>query len=270
MEDNKVLRVALLQMKVALGEATQNYQTFQRLAAEAMEEKPDVLVLPELWNTGFYPSPIRDFAAAEEKRAVALLAATAEKYGVHIVGGSIPTLEGDKVYNTSLVFNRQGEQIAAYRKVHLFSPGGEDREFTPGDAIAGFELDGVKCATAICYDLRFPEIMGVMARRGAQIIFLPAAWPLKRLTHWQVLMRARAIENQCFVAAVGGVGFFAGDLPLGGHSAIIDPWGELLAAAAQDEMVVRAVCDTRAIHRARRAITVYADRRPELYAKSQL
>ena len=221
------MKVSILQMPVAFGRPETNIATLKDMVKDAMRDKPDVLVLPELWRLGFYPRPIAPLADRDGREARQTLAQLAAHYGVNIVGGTVANVvtnkQGPHVYNTCFVYDRLGDLVAHYDKVHLFSPSGEAQDFKAGSQLVTCELDGVKCGIAICYDLRFPEFIRQLALAGIDILFLPAAWPESRLTHWQVLTRARAIENQMFVVAANEAGTDEQGNHLAGHSVIIDP-----------------------------------------------
>lgn len=235
------MKISVLQMHTVLGQPELNRQTFLHLAEKAMAEGPDVLLLPEMWNVGFFPKPILDYADRNGENTRALLSETARKYSVNIVGGSVARLDSatGKIYNTCYVFNRQGKEITSYDKVHLFSPGRENQVFAGGEKICTFTLEGHKCGVAICYDLRFGNFLS-QAAEDIEILFLPAAWPRLRQKHWDVLTQARAIEYQVFVAACNGGAEASDKHPLGGHSGIFDPWGEVLAKAGEGEEIISA------------------------------
>ncbi|WP_298463611.1 carbon-nitrogen family hydrolase [uncultured Mitsuokella sp.] len=267
------MKVSILQMPVAFGRPEANIATLKAMAKDAMRDKPDVLVLPELWRLGFYPKPIAPLADRDGREARQTLALLAAHYGVNIVGGTVANVatdkEGPKVYNTCFVYDRLGDLVTRYDKVHLFSPSGETKDFQAGSQLVTCELDGVKCGLAICYDLRFPEFIQKLALSGIDILFLPAAWPESRLTHWRVLTRARAIENQMFVVAANEAGTDEQGNHLAGHSAIIDPWGEILAEADTEQSILTANLRPVLCRHIRQDIPVRADRRPELYTTHQ-
>ena len=263
------MKAAVLQMNTAFARPKDNLAALPGLVAEAMAAGPDVLLLPELWQLGFYPRPIRDYADPDGRETRETLAALARKHRVNIVGGTAARLAGDGlVYNTSYVLDRSGKVIASYDKAHLFSPSGEDKDFAAGSSACVFELEGVGCALAICYDIRFGAFIERLAREGADILFLPAAWPLARLTHWQTLLRARAIEQQFFVVAANGAGGQT-EQPLAGHSAIIDPWGTILAEAGEAQAIISAELDMALLRQARESLPVRRDRRGELYNEAE-
>lgn len=259
------MKVSVLQMPVAIGDRDKNEATLRRMLDAAMKDAPDVVVLPELWDVGFFPRPLEDYLDAGGERTKPLLSSLAKSCGVHIVGGSVAVRDGERAANRCYVFRRDGTLIADYDKTHLFSPAKEDRFFRKGDHTAVFQLDGVKCAVAVCYDLRFPELFRRCALEDAAVMFLPAAWPTARIMHWRTLSQARAVENQTFFVAVNGSGAFANGMPLGGCSAIIDPWGERLAEADDGEAILSAALDLSIRDEIKRTIDVFHDRRPELY-----
>ena len=259
------MKVSVLQMPVAIGGREENRATLRRMLDAAMKDAPDVVVLPELWDIGFFPRPLENYVDEDGAQAQALLSSLAKEHRINIVGGSVAVRDGDCIANRCYVFGRDGGLAADYDKTHLFSPAKEDKFFRKGDHRAVFSLDGVKCAVAVCYDLRFPELFRRYALEDAALFFLPAAWPTARIEHWATLAQARAIENQDFFVAVNGSGAFANGMPLGGRSAIIDPWGVRLAEADEKEAILSAELDFSVRDEIKRTIDVFHDRREELY-----
>ena len=222
------MKISIAQFKSELGALDENFSTAERLIAAA--KNSDVILLPELWSTGYYPLPVENFADAEGERTKKFLCAAAKKFSVNIIGGSVIVESGGKIFNRCLVANRRGELAAAYDKTHLFSFAEEDKVFSAGEKISVVEPDGVKCGLAICYDLRFPEFIRKIALMGAEIIFIPAAWSLKRLTPRQILTKARAIENQIFVVFANSAG----------KSEVVNPRGEVVAESGRGEEILSA------------------------------
>ena len=252
-------------MDVRLGCVEENFLHAENLIGAAMKDAPDVVVLPEMWNTGFFPREnLTSQCDHDGQQVQERIGALAKKYAVNIVAGSVANCRAGKVYNTAYVFNRQGETIAAYDKTHLFSPMGEDDFFQKGDHLCTFTLDGVKCGLIICYDLRFPELTRALALQGMEMLFVVSQWPDVRIPHLRALCTARAIENQCYVVNCNGCGT-AGETRYGGHSAIYEPLGGILAQAGSGEETICADCDLSAVAPLRSAIPVFHDRRPELY-----
>lgn len=256
------MKISLLQFRSEIGNVENNMNTMENMVKKAMEAEavPDVLVLPELWSTAFFPTPIEKYADTPDNSywGREKIASLAKKYNVNIVGGSVATQEDGAICNKAYIFNRKGNVVAEYTKTHLFSFSGEDNHFKKGDELVTFELDGCKCGILICYDIRFPEAARTLALQGINVLFLPAAWPLKRSYHWNTLIRARAIENQMYVAAVNSCG----------ESAIIDPWGEEAAAAAKgsrESAIISSDIQLEKIQEIRSTINVFRDRRKEIY-----
>ena len=259
------MKVSCLQMDVIPCQPDVNYAHAAQLIESAMADKPDVIVLPETWNTGFFPREnLTQLADRDCGMVCDRIGALAKKFGVNIVAGSVANVRGDQVYNTACVFDRTGACVAQYDKAHLFSPMGEDKNFAKGDHLCPFTLDGIPCGLIICYDLRFPELTRALALQGMEMLFVVSQWPDVRISHLTALCAARAIENQCYVVCCNGCGT-AGDTRYGGHSGIYDPLGSVLAQAGSSEEILTAACDPDAPAKIRSAIAVFADRRPELY-----
>ncbi len=242
------MRISIAQFKSELGAVDENFLTAARLIDAS--KNSDVIILPELWSTGYYPVPVKNFADIDGKRTIDFLCAAAKKFSVNIIGGSVIVESGDKIFNRCHVVNRRGEIVAAYDKTHLFSFAKENDVFTAGDKISGVELDGVKCGLAICYDLRFPEFVRKIALTGAEIIFIPAAWSLKRLTPRQILTKARAIENQIFVVFANSSGI----------SEVVNPRGEVIAESGRGEEILTVEIDLHERAEVIGAMNLLADR----------
>ncbi len=261
------MKVVCLQMDMAFCRPDENFAHAAELIGQAMAEAPDVLVLPETWNTGFFPKEdLQDLCDRDGRRVKAELGALAKKFHVNIVAGSVSNLRDGKVYNTAMVFDRTGSCIASYDKTHLFTPMGEDGYYEKGDRLCTFTLDGVKCGIIICYDIRFPELTRSLAVPGLDVLFVVSQWPKLRTFHLRSLTVARAIENQMFVVCCNSCGT-AGETVYGGNSAIIDPWGQTLALGGETEERITAELDLGVIRNIRNSINVFRDRRPELYSK---
>ena len=253
------MKVSLIQCELKMGDVKKNFEIIEEKIRNAMLDNPDVIVLPEMWNTSFFPSNVKDICDKDGEKSRKLLSKLAEELNVNIIGGSVSNLLNGELYNTAYVYNRDGKEIANYNKTHLFSPSGEDNIFQKGDELVTFEIDGIKCGIVICYDIRFLEWIRKYALEDIKILFNSAAWPAKRSVHWDVLNRARAIENQMFVVCVNSVGDF------GGHSAIIDPWGEYIIEPYESNETKTGELDLTIINDIRDSINVFRDRRPELY-----
>lgn len=258
------MKISCLQMDMALGQVEENFACAQAMIRQAMEAKPDVIVLPETWNTGFFPEDVETLSDRDGQQVMDRIGALAKEFGVNIVAGSVSNVRERKVYNTAMVFDRQGRCVASYDKTHLFTPMGEQKVYTPGDHLCRFTLDGASCAIVICYDIRFPELVRSLAVDGLDVLFVVSQWPQARISHLRALTVARAIENQMFVVCCNSCGQ-ANGTRYGGNSAIIDPWGQVLAQAGECQQILRAEADLSILQTIRDSIHVFRDRRPELY-----
>ncbi|KNZ41896.1 carbon-nitrogen family hydrolase [Acetobacterium bakii] len=262
------MKICGIQMKVLLKQTEHNFANAESWIRKAAETGADVAVLPEMWNGGFLTVELNDrIADVEGQRTKAFLSKLAMELHINIVGGSVATKKGTSYYNTSYIANRQGNIIAEYDKAHLFSFGGEEKRYSPGHQLVTFELDSIACGVIICYDLRFPEWSRKQALAGAKILFVPAEWPMPRVSHWRILNQARAIENQLYMVAVNGCGEAISDAYNAGNSMIIDPWGNILAdaGALPREMLVFGDIDLSAVEKVRNHMTVFQDRRDDIY-----
>lgn len=258
------MRASLIQIAVNEGESVNSRRS--RVASLVREvagrERPDLVVLPELWTTGAFAYEL--FASeAESLRGPTyeVMAKAASDAGVWLHAGSVPERDAaGELYNTSLVFSPEGELAASYRKIHRFG-------FDKGEAVlmgAGTELVTVRTPTATvglatCYDLRFPELFRGLVDAGAELFVVPAGWPARRREHWTLLARARAVEDQAFVLACGTGGTHAG-VPQAGHSIVVDPWGEVLAEAGDGEEVLTVEFDPAKVAATREQFPALKDR----------
>ncbi|RME05973.1 MAG: carbon-nitrogen family hydrolase [Anaerolineae bacterium] len=252
-------------MSFAFGDVEANFARAAEWIAEAAARGADLVLLPELWASGYDLPNWPRYAAAldDEEGAFGRVAALARQHGI-AVGGSLLEARHGKAYNTFALFGPQGERWGVYRKVHLFCLLEEEKWLAAGDELVLAETPWGAVGMAICYDLRFPELCRHYAVASARLILIPAEWPATRVAHWSALLKGRAIENQCYVAGVNKVGE-SQSVRLGGHSAVVDPWGETLVEGDFEEALLTVEIDLREAEKARRFIPVFRDRRPELY-----
>ncbi|NQX48773.1 carbon-nitrogen family hydrolase [Paenibacillus tritici] len=258
------MKIALIQLDIAFGKPEVNYAAAERKIREAAAGRPDCIILPELWTTGYDLTRLDDIADPGGQATAALMSGLAREYGVNIVAGSIAARQANGITNTMYVYDRSGAPAGEYSKLHLFKLMEEHLYLQPGSAKGLFKLDGISCAGLICYDIRFPEWVRAHMAEGAEILFISAEWPLPRLSHWRALLISRAIENQCFVVACNRVGDDPANT-FGGHSLIIDPWGDIVCEASGHEEILSGEIDLARVREVREQIPVFTDRRPEFY-----
>jgi predicted amidohydrolase len=252
-----------------------NIRSAEYLIDIAAERGANLAVLPEMFNF-LGPRERRPFEAEQiPGPTIQRIMAKAVQHHMGIIAGSIleSSPQPGKVYNTSVFINSAGHIIARYRKLHLFDvvvegqpPYEESATIIQGDEIVVAETDLGKLGFTICYDIRFPQLYCQLSNLGAQIISLPAAFTLHTgLAHWEVLIRARAIENLCYVIAAAQVGLHPVDRECYGNSMIVDPWGTVLARAPTKESVIIAAIDLHYLHKVRSNLPSLTHRRNDLY-----
>jgi predicted amidohydrolase len=268
------MRVAAVQLN-STDDIKRNRSTADRLVRTAAANGAELVVLPEKWNVLGTDEQMAAAAEPLDGPSTTWARELAAELGIDLVAGSIvERVEGhEKTLNTSVHVGPDGEIRAVYRKIHMFDvevdgtvyreSDGED----PGEEIVVSELaGGIVAGMSICYDVRFPELYRILALRGAEIILIPAAFTLATTRdHWETLLRARAIENQCFVVAPNQIGAHPPGDRSGGRSLIVDPWGLPLAMASDGEAAIVAELDLGRLREIRRSLPSLANRRPEAY-----
>src|SRR4051794_8440602 len=268
------IRVACVQMTSRSDKAA-NLARAEALVARGASTGADVVVLPEKWNligsADDYRAAAEPLEAGESVNAMSTWART---LGITLVGGSITERRDgrEKLSNTSCVFDPEGELVAVYRKIHLFDVevGGnvyrESEAEEPGTEPVVARGEGWPIGLTVCYDVRFPELYRILALEGAELVTVPAHFttPTGR-DHWHVLLRARAIENQCFLAAAAQWGETIRGKPAYGRSLIVDPWGVVLAQAPDEETVISAELDRARLRDIRAKLPSLANRRADAY-----
>jgi len=263
------MKLSLAQLEIKRGEPAHNLELIHRRAETAAAEGADLLCLPEMATTGFDWRKNRELLAEahHHHEGIAEMARTER---VAICGSFLECSESGKPCNTLLYFDKTGEVLAKYRKLYLFTLFNEDRHVEAGQEFVVKDIKHGMAGFAVCYDLRFPELFRKNTDLGAQIQFLPAAFPHPRLEHWRTLVRARAIENQCFFVAVNqcgveGHGEHVGSTEYFGHSMVVDPWGNIVIEAGEAPEQVMVDLDLNLVDQTRSRMTALKDRRPELY-----
>jgi predicted amidohydrolase len=266
-------------MKIGLAQLSSRQDKTANLAAagEAVDklaaQDVDLVLLPEMFN--FHGLDEANAAAAEEIPGPSSEWAreSARQHGVILHLGSLIELRHGRRYNTSLIFDRDGSEMARYSKMHLFDvklPDGleyaESAAIAPGNDVVVCDCAGVKAGLAICYDLRFPQLFHALADRGAEIFLLPAAFTVPTgISHWEPLLRARAIENGCYVAACGQWGRYARGRENYGHSMVVDPWGTVIAQCRERVDILVAEIDLEHLRAVRERMPVQRHRRRDLF-----
>ena len=257
-------KVAVCPMSAQIGDVSANLLRAEQLIREASSQGAEVVLLQELWSTGYDLSQVNRLADPAGGAIEELMSRLARELNLHIVAGAIALNRDQRTYDTALVFDPSGKRVLEYDKTHLFTVTGEDNYFQSGSEIPTVEINGIKCAVMICYDIRFPELARQLALTGVQVLFVPAAWGNPRLHHWRTLNIARAIENQMFVISCNGLDR-VGEASLCGNSMVIDPWGEVLLETGEQEGVFVQEIDLSAVADVRQRVPIFKDRRPELY-----
>lgn len=261
------MKVVMYQMDIIPGKPKENCKKVENWADKVCNSlNPDILVLPEMWTTAYTLTELETIIQELDTDIVLFLQGIAKKHKVNLVAGSIAVKENGKVYNRALVIDRHGELIYQYDKIHLV-PMLKEHLYLDGGKEAGtvFELDGYKMGLMICYDLRFPELARSLALQGAEIIFVVAEWPSARELHWNILQKARAIENQVFVASCNRVGIYDG-VEFAGQSQVITPWGEsLFVGSSSTEETLTTSLDMSTVKKIRSEVPVFNSRVPSLY-----
>lgn len=251
----KSLKILGIQMSSVIGDKWENFSKIAELIEKNIKKGTDVIVLPEVWTVGWYPGVFEESSEDfENSETIEFLSEIAQKYNANVIGGSFiskakskkqktkggncsPLTAHRSLFNTCPVFNRQGELITTYDKMHLFSYYGcdEGKHIESGKNPVLLDIDGIKIGLSLCYDIRFPELYRAYRKAGADILINMAAWPKSRAIHWESLSKARAIENQCFMVALTQSGKITKDEYNLGHSMIIDYNGEVLSEIKDDK-----------------------------------
>lgn len=268
------LRIFLGQTHIQIADVAANLDHVKSIASGL--PAGSLLLLPELWSSSY---DLEKTAALAKENGPALkeLAGTAQKAQIYIGGSLLEDIDGS-IYNCFNLIDPAGAIIAKYQKIHLFKQLNEPQWMKPGqkpvianvtgsstDAPTGASVDE-PVGMAVCFDLRFPELFRYYGANGCKLILLPAEWPIRRIHHWKILLQARAIENQCFVAGVSNVGQ-SGEYVYGGNSLLIDPKGNILLEGSQtEEQILGAEIDLSLVDETRQKFPALSERKPEIYA----
>jgi predicted amidohydrolase len=259
---NRPLTVCAIQLGSLEGETIEDaLNVVTSNVAEAVEAGAKLVVLPEIWTPGYFAFDSYADASQHAGRIRDHLASLASTHDIHLHGGSFVEEEDGNHYNTSVLFDPDGDPIGQYRKIHLFGYGSREPEvLAPGDSPTVVDTVIGRLGMVVCYDLRYPELFRHMVDHGAEMVLVASAWPHPRLDAWSTLNRARAIESQAYLIAANGVGPTRSGPSLCGHSVIVDPWGIPVAQAGDDPALVMARIDLDAPSESRRRFRQLADR----------
>ena len=240
---------------------------------KVMPEKPDLVALGEMFQCPYVTQNFPLYAEEEGGDTWQRLSQLAAKHQVYLSAGTVPELDGGKVYNTAYVFDRQGRQIAKHRKVHLFDidvEGGqsfrESDTLSAGNQVTVFDTEFGKIGICVCFDFRFPELGRLMALKGAKLILVPAAFNMTTgPAHWQIMFRSQALNNQCFVAGTSPARDEASSYVAWGHSLLVSPWGDIIKEAGEKEGFQITEIDLAEADRIRSQLPLLSARRTDVY-----
>jgi predicted amidohydrolase len=256
------VNAGIWQFDIRLGDIPGNLSTVREGIDRLSRAGADLAVLPEMFSCGFDYARLCEHAARTPE-VLDELSRIARENSLDIVG-SLPEKEGDSVYNSLYAIAASGEIAGRYRKIHLFPPIEEDRHFRPGRHPVVLPTRAGLLGLMVCFDLRFPELSRVLALNGAQILIISAQWPAARISHWEGLLRARAIENQVFAIGVNRLGKEDG-LSFNGRSQVVSPAGEVLCTAEAPEQMALARLDLSEIEKSREPFNCLNQRVPSAY-----
>jgi predicted amidohydrolase len=266
------IRLAVLQLRTETDYAL-TMEKAHRMLAEAATHGTDIAVLPEMFFCPYAAGAFPRYAETAEGPAAAAMADWAVRFGVTVVGGSLPERDGERLYNTCFVFGPDGRRLARYRKAHLFdvdlADGTSFREsdtFSPGDEICVFDAAGCRIGLAICFDLRFPELIRAMAVRGAELILAPSQFTMRTgALHWEKILTMRALDNDVFVAGVCTARNPQSGYTCWGHSLLVSPFGTVLADRGTEEGLRIVEIDLDEVAAVRRQLPTFLHLRRDLY-----
>jgi len=272
------LKIAVCQMSVVESKEENLTKAEEMLKRAAEDYNSDVLVLPEMFNCPYSNDFFPAYAEAFPGESTDRLSSLAKELKVYIIGGSIPEREGDKIYNTSFIFDPEGKLLAKHRKMHLFDiavEGGitfkESDTLGAGNHVTVVDTPFCKLGIAICYDMRFPELMRLMVEKGAEVIIIPAAFNMTTgPAHWDSLIKIRALDNQVFFVAASPARNLEAVYHAYGHSTIISPWGDIVARAGEGEEIIYGELDLEYVNKIRNQLPLLKHRRRDIYELREL
>jgi len=264
--------LALCQMNVEEDKKA-NIKKAESMICASAKNGADFVILPEMFNCPYDNSEFKEYSEDINGETVSRISNVAKENGVYVVAGSIPERQEKQLYNTSFIFNRKGEVIGKHRKMHLFNINisgkiqfRESDTLSAGNAITVVDTEFCKIGIAICYDIRFPELLRMMALEEAKLIIIPAAFNMiTGPAHWEEVIRVRAIDNQVFMAACSPARNEKSTYVAYGHSMLVDPWGTILEKAGVGEEIIYGCVDLEQIEKVRNRLPLLQNRRTDIY-----
>lgn len=266
------LKIGLIQMKVSQNKKENLHKAYNLIKGLACK-KLDIVVLPEMFSTPYVTSNFPLYAEKEDDYSYNFLSNIAKENNIYLVAGSIPEFDNNKIYNTSFVFNRQGEKIAKHRKIHLFDIDIKGKQtfkesdtLSPGDEVTVFNSEFGKIGLCICYDFRFPELARLMVNKGAKVIIVPASFNMTTgPAHWHLMFRSRAVDNQIYTIGCSPASDYNSSYVSYGHSLIVSPFGEVLCELDDKENIITYEIDLDYVDKIREELPLLNHRRKDLY-----
>ena len=271
------LQLAVIQMKV-VDDKKMNIKKAEKMIKKAVDKKAKLIILPEMFNCPYQTDLFPVYAEKEKGYTYQQLSRIAKENDIYLVGGSIPERVGNRVYNTSYIFNNRGEKIGKHRKIHLFDidiKGGqtfiESETLNNGNDINIINTPFAKLGVIICYDLRFPELSRLLVNKGAEIIIVPGAFNMTTgPAHWEILFRTRALDNQIYMIGAAPARNEESSYISYGNSIVVDPWGKVVNRLSKEEGILYEEIDLRLIKKIRAELPLLKHIRSDLYKISQI
>lgn len=267
------IKLALCQMNV-VDNKEKNMKTARLMIEESISKNADFIILPEMFNCPYSNDKFIEYGEKEKSsETLSEISKLAKSNNAYILAGSIPEIEEDKLYNTSYLFDRQGNVIAKHRKMHLFDIDvkgkitfKESDVLTAGNDFTIADTEFGKVGIGICYDIRFPELAKIMVENGALILIYPGAFNMTTgPAHWELLFRSRAMDNQAFCIGVAPALNNDASYHSYGHSIITNPWGEVISQASEKESLIISEIDLSEIKKVREELPLLKNKRDDLY-----
>ena len=267
-----MVKIGIVQMQTSENKEM-NINKAKEGIEEVVKKGAEIVILPEIFNSPYDTKKFREYSEEKNGKTWSFLSSIAKKNKIYLIGGSIPEKENDKVYNTSFIFDSEGNQISRHRKMHLFDidvKGGqsfkESESLTPGNSICVFNTPYCKIGICICFDMRFPELSRLMVLKGAQIIIVPAAFNMTTgPPHWESMFKQRAIDNQCFTIGVAPARNEKASYISYANSIVVNPWGNIIYRANEKESFDVFDIDLSEINSIRKQLPLLSARRSDIY-----